>query len=240
MNSMTRPFFYIDAYDDLSKDILLQEETSRHIVQVLRMGKGDSINLTDGRGHLLSTVITDNHKKHCAVKIDSVVEVPRPPRRVAIGISLLKTASRFEWFLEKATEIGVQEIIPLQCRRTEKDRFRQDRLQGILISAMLQSQQCWLPVLHEPVAYELLFRQEDITAFSQKFVAHCLETDRKELRELVDPAAASQLILIGPEGDFTREEIDLALNHYFIPVTLGNNRLRAETAGMVAATILRM
>jgi 16S rRNA (uracil1498-N3)-methyltransferase len=112
-------------------------------------------------------------------------------------------------------------------------------MKNILISAMLQSQQVWLPVLHAPIDYALLFRQEEIAGKSQKFIAHCIETDKKQLNDLVDRSSNSPIILIGPEGDFTPDEIEHALQNDFIPVSLGETRLRTETAGMVAAAIMR-
>lgn len=236
---MALPFFYIGNYDESTVTIVLDEDTSRHIVQVLRILKGENINLTDGIGNLLTCVITEDHKKHCAVSVESKIKAPKSGN-VAIGISLLKNANRFEWFLEKAAEIGVNEIIPLICERTEKEKFRHDRMQTILVSAMIQSQQCWLPVLHEPIAYELLFRQEEVANASQKVIAHCAEGEKANLADLVNEMHLSRIILIGPEGDFTKGEIDLALRHHFIPVALGKTRLRAETAGVVAAAILKI
>ena len=115
------------------------------------MKEGEKLNLTDGKGNLITAEITDDHKKHCSVKIIDSRLTTHDSRKVTIAISLLKNTNRFEWFLEKATEIGVSEIIPLICERTEKQKFRYDRMKGICISAMLQSQQCWLPVLHEPI-----------------------------------------------------------------------------------------
>lgn len=237
---MALPFFYISTEYNSQTQIVLDEDTSRHIVQVLRMKQGEKINLTDGKGNLLACAIADDHKKHCTVTVESQTKVPKTKRSVFIAISLLKNTNRFEWFLEKATEIGVNEIIPLICERTEKEKFRHDRLQTILISAMLQSQQTWLPVLHEPIAYELLFRQEEVASVSQKFIAHCIENEKKNLTDLVNRSAASQIILIGPEGDFTVAEIEIAMGHHFEAVSLGETRLRAETAGMVAATLLRI
>jgi 16S rRNA (uracil1498-N3)-methyltransferase len=237
---MALPFFYINDYEHSKKEIVLDEDTSRHIVQVLRMKQGELLNLTDGIGNLIKTSIIDDHKKHCSVKIEDVQHKQQAARKISIAISLLKNANRFEWFLEKATEIGANEIIPLLCERTEKEKFRHERLQSILISAMLQSQQCWLPVLHEPIAYELLFRQEEVANMSQKFIAHCIEEEKRNLADLVNESLPSQIILIGPEGDFTPAEIELAIHHHFDAVTLGETRLRAETAGMVAAAILKM
>ncbi|MES1221018.1 MAG: RsmE family RNA methyltransferase, partial [Bacteroidota bacterium] len=161
---------------------------------------------------------------------------PGDTRKISVAVSLIKNTSRFEWFLEKATEIGVNEIIPLICERTEKQKFREDRMRGILISAMLQSQQTWLPVLHEPVLFKKVIEN---SAHEQKFIAHCIEEKKLNLTKLVNYEMDSQIILIGPEGDFTKEEIDLAMHHHFRPVALGETRLRTETAAMVAATILK-
>ena len=236
---MALPFFYTSNYEPSKKEVILDEDTSRHIVQVLRMKKGEQLNLTDGKGNIFTTAIADDHKKHCVVEIQGTSHKEQEARKVSIAISLLKNANRFEWFLEKATEIGVNEIIPLVCERTEKEKFRHDRMQGILVSAMLQSQQCWLPALHEPIAYELLFRQEEVANASQKFIAHCIEKEKRNLADLVNDSLPSQIILIGPEGDFTPAEIELAISQHFVPVTLGETRLRTETAGIVAATILK-
>jgi 16S rRNA (uracil1498-N3)-methyltransferase len=235
---MNLPFFYITGYDSSQKNIILNEDTSRHIVQVLRMKTGDQINLTDGKGHLLTCAITDDHKKHCSVSVQSKTETPKSKTQVTIAISLLKNTNRFEWFLEKATEIGVSAIIPLLCERTEKEKFRADRLQGILISAMLQSQQTWLPEMPEPVEYKSLFATAIVNA-SHKFIAHCIDDAAKRtIRELQGFPFDNSILLIGPEGDFTPAEVSLALQHRFEPVSLGNTRLRTETAGIVAATLL--
>ena len=233
---MALPFFYIDNFDPSQKEIELNEDTSRHMVQVLRMKEGMEVNLTDGKGSLIKAEIIDPHKKHCKVKVtDSQLTTHHSPK-VTIAISLLKNTSRFEWFLEKATEVGVSEIIPLICERTEKQKFRYDRMKGICISAMLQSQQTWLPVLHDPKKFNhLAIEQFDNT---QKLIAHCDTGERKTLSAPI-AALRTSLILIGPEGDFTRAEIDLALEYNFIPVALGETRLRTETAGIVAATLLR-
>lgn len=234
------PFFYINEYDPSQKHLVLDEDTSKHIVQVLRMKKGEKLNLTDGKGNLLATTITDDHKKHCKVEIKGARPKEQDTRRIMIAISLLKNSNRFEWFLEKATEIGIHEIIPLICKRTESQKFRMDRMQSILISAMLQSQQSWLPVLHEPIDYELIFRQDEIIHTSQKFIAHCIEKEKRNLADLINETLSSQIILIGPEGDFTSDEVELAIHNRFDAVSLGETRLRAETAGIVAATILKI
>jgi len=204
------------------------------------MKKGERLNLTDGKGNLLTAEISDDHKKHCSVRVQGTRHKDRGSRKISIAISLLKNSTRFEWFLEKASEIGINEIIPLICDRTEKQKFREDRMKNILVSAMLQSQQCWLPVLHKPIDYELMFRQADVIQASQKFIAHCIEDQKRNLSDLVNETLPSQIILIGPEGDFTGEEIQLAIHNHFDAVSLGDTRLRAETAGVVAATILKI
>ena len=232
---MSLPFFYIAEYDKVQKQIVLNEETSRHIVQVLRMKVGELLNLTDGKGNLITCEIGEEHKKHCTVLVKETTYKAQSTRRVTVANSLIKNANRFEWFLEKATEIGVSEIIPLICERTEKEKFRQDRMQGICISAMLQSQQVWLPVLHEPTAFQEVVLQSVI---QQKFIAYCDDSNKQALVHQQISTSANLLICIGPEGDFTKQEIELALKNDFIPVSLGDTRLRTETAGVVAASLL--
>lgn len=233
---MALPIFFIDAFDTGTSLITLNEETSKHVVQVLRMQVGEELNLSDGRGHLITAVITEAHKKYCVVKVKGVSFKAEGERKTTIAISLIKNASRFEWFLEKATEIGVNEIVPLICERTERQHFRYERMKGIVVSAMLQSQQVWLPVLREPVRYEDLMnlKSED----SLKLIAHCEETEKQQLSNLQIKQSSNSIILIGPEGDFSPGEIELALKNNFQPVALGETRLRTETAGMVAAVLL--
>jgi len=167
---MALPFFYIGTFDKAQKSLVLDEDTSRHVVQVLRMKQGEQLHLTDGLGHLLLAEITDDHKKHCTVTVLEVTFTPAAERKVTIAISNIKNASRFEWFLEKASEVGITEIIPLVCERTEKERFRYDRMNAICISAMLQSQQVWLPQLREPQPFKEVLEQ---TPAAAKYITHC-------------------------------------------------------------------
>lgn len=231
---MTLPYFYIDNCDPSLNNITLDEDNSRHVVSVLRLKKGDRIHLTDGNGALLTAEITNDHKKHCEVKTVERLHKLRPSRKTVIGISLLKNAGRFEWFLEKATELGVTEIIPLLCERTEKQKFRSDRMKNILVSAMLQSRQFYLPVLNMPEKFDVVL---DLP-FDEKYIAHCIEDSGKTSISNTLTSDSSTIILIGPEGDFTSDEVALALQKKFIPVSLGNTRLRTETAGMAAAVLL--
>ncbi len=233
---MSLPFFYISEYDPSQKEVVLDEDASRHVIQVLRMKNGEKLNLTDGNGHLIITEITDDHKKHCSVKVIDSRRTPHVGRKITIAISLIKNTNRFEWFLEKVTEIGVSEIIPLLCERTVKQKFRYERMKGICISAMLQSQQVWMPDLHEPVRFDNLVNRKHDDC--QKLIAHCIEENRQRLDHQLISKSSNQLILIGPEGDFTKQEIELALQNNFVPVSLGKTRLRTETAGLAAAVIL--
>lgn len=229
---MALPFFYTTSLHTSANT--LDEDTSKHITGVLRMKAGETILLTDGLGNKAEAVIADDHRKRCVVQVAEIVHESQKVPKVCMAISLLRNTSRFEWFLEKATEIGVAEIIPLLCARTEKQSFRHDRLQGILISAMLQSQQCWLPQLHAPTAFTTAIQ----TRYQNKFIAHCLPQQKQSLHEALKNVETDRLMLIGPEGDFTESEIDQALKQNFLPVTLGDTRLRTETAGLVAAAYL--
>ena len=214
----------------------MSEDSSRHMVQVLRMKEGDSVQITNGKGTLLTAGITSAHKKKTEVRIEKREFFPAKLPKIAIAVSLLKNTGRFEWFLEKSTEIGVREIIPLLCNRTEKNHFREERMKTILISALLQSRQVWLPELCAPEKYSGFIKNTH--KFDTKLIAHCLEDQKKSLKEFSGNDLSSKIILIGPEGDFTPLEIEQALSENFIPVSLGDNRLRTETAAIVAAVML--
>ena len=232
MPIMDLPYFYIA--DITQPSTTLDEATSKHIIQVLRKKKNDQLILTNGRGDNCTVVITDDHRKHCTVTVLSKNTTHQSTPKICIAISLLKNTSRFEWFLEKATEMGVQEIMPLICERTNKDKYRIDRFQNVLVSAMLQSKQSWLPSLHVPISFNDALEM----GFAVKMIAHCLPANKPGLRNLSMNNSGDQIILIGPEGDFTEKEIELALVKKFQPVSLGNTRLRTETAGIVAAALL--
>ena len=234
---MQLPFFYEENISE-SSTFILSEESSRHIVQVLRMKEGDKIQITNGIGTLLTAEITLAHKKKAEVKIEKKEFFPVILPKSTIAVSLVKNTSRFEWFLEKATEIGIGEIVPLICKRTEKNHFREDRMKMILISALIQSRQVWLPELKVPLKYSDFIKNS--SNYSKKFIAHCLDGQKRSLKEFTNDPLLSKIILIGPEGDFTPEEIEEAISANFIPVTLGENRLRTETAAIVAAVLLNI
>lgn len=234
---MALPFFYKEDLFVTDTDVVLDETSSKHIVQVLRMQNNEQLLLTDGKGNLFKTTIIDNNRKRCIVHILERIKNKRKNKNVTIVISPIKNNSRFEWFLEKATEIGITEIIPLICERTEKVSFKYERSKNILISAMLQSQQSFLPVLQQPKSFNHLLTQP-LNNYN-KYIAHCQdESDKHSLAHQTVNSLTNHIILIGPEGDFTNQEISLALQNNFVPVSLGNTRLRTETAGIVAAALL--
>jgi 16S rRNA (uracil1498-N3)-methyltransferase len=227
------PYFFEPSIEASSTHFELSELTSKHCTQVLRMRAGESLHLTDGIGNLYTASIVEPDKKNTVVKIVSVVHTPRPQKNVCIAIGLLKNTGRFEWFLEKATEMGVTKIVPLICERSERSNLKQERMQGVLVAALIQSKQTWLPVLTEPLTVATFIKEHPS---SQQLIAHCEESNKTELKDIANSNDTS--ILIGPEGDFTAHEIDAALNANYSPVSLGNTRLRTETAGMVAAALL--
>lgn len=232
---MTSPFFYIANYQSGQTTLLLDESNSKHAIQVLRLKKGDTVLLTDGYGHLLQAVIDEEARKACVVKVKSVQLKPALEHPVILAVSPLKNTSRFEWLLEKVTELGVSRIVPLLCERTEKEKLRLDRLHSVMISALLQSRQCWLPVLENPQAFSQLSQWASLA--EHRCIAYCGETDKTPLASW-SPGRGSTLVCIGPEGDFTEAEQEWATAKGFTTVHLGANRLRTETAAMVAVTLL--
>ncbi len=232
---MELPVFYAKELRPEADAYTMDEPTSKYCIQVLRREKGQEVLLANGRGQKFTALITDDNRKKCALKIIACETVPAPAPVLRIAISFTKNASRIEWFLEKAAEIGVQNIIPLLTRRTEKEKFKAERLENILVSAMLQSQQFYLPALSAPLAFEQLVQENDT---AQRFIAHCLPEEKTHLQTAMRPGLDT-LLLIGPEGDFSPEEISLALEKGYKPVSLGNTRLRTETAGVVAAVLMK-
>lgn len=230
---MTLPYFFEETIDATATHFILGEETSKHCVQVLRMRAGEQLQLTNGKGLLLTATITKEDKRRCEVNITERNFTEASQKKISIAISLLKNTNRFEWFLEKATELGVNEIIPLLCERTERHHFRYDRMRNILIAAMLQSQQALLPHLSEPKAFEEVI---NFSFYSSKLIAFCGEGEKRGLNDF--KMDGSVQIFIGPEGDFSEREIQSTIEKNFIPVSLGNTRLRTETAGIVAAVLL--
>lgn len=233
---MSLPLFYSGNVSAPGTLLELDEFTARHVTHVLRMKKGDRMMVTNGKGKMLTAIIQNQHKKGCGVYVESDENIASHQPRITIAISLLKNVSRFEWFLEKAAETGVHSIVPLICERTERTHFRAERMRNILISAMLQSQQCWLPELSEPMVFDTWVSQDNP---ANRFIAHCMDTLKTPLAR-IGGLPGDKIIGIGPEGDFTQAEISRASEFQFLPVSIGNTRLRTETAGIAAAIFLRI
>jgi len=198
------------------------------------MDIGEQIDITNGKGGLFHATIQVAHKKNAVVSITTSTQTDPPKQKLQLGISLLKNAVRLEWLIEKATEIGVTSITPLVCERTIHERFKTERMQQIIQSAMIQSQQNWLPVLSEPMPFQQFIAKHSAT---QKLIAHCEPLDKISIQS-IEPSD-DLLLLIGPEGDFAPSEIETAIANDFTPIDLGPTRLRTETAGIFALSCLK-
>ncbi len=230
---MNTPIFFHEGIAKAGTIVSLTEVTAKHIMQVLRMKKDDAVRLANGAGVEMRGTIADAGKKFCNILINEVIWHEAAPHKNCIAISTLKNQSRLEWFLEKATELGIQQIILLRCARTEKAHYKEERWRNILIAAMLQSQQYFLPELIAPVEPQKLLLQHQ---FDCKYIAHCeLDELKISLAAIKPPRPGSCIVLIGPEGDFSHDEIVACRQQGFVPVSLGNARLRTETAGLYAA-----
>lgn len=209
----------------------LPEQESQHCIKVLRMSEGDKIVVTDGKGVIYNCTIIEAHHKHTMVKIDSQTEQPKSWNfNLQLAFAPTKNMDRNEWFVEKATEIGIDNFTLLQCSYSERKNVRLDRLEKVAVSAMKQSKQAVMPSIDDMTPFDDFIN----TPFDgQKFIAHCYNNEKHPLSSAYNKAQ-NALILIGPEGDFSEEEVQKAIDKGFIPVTLGNNRLRTETACLVA------
>ena len=223
--------FYTPDITPGSATFFFDKEESRHIVKVLRKKEGDTVHITNGKGFLFTSQITFANEKKCEVCITAEQFFEPMPYRLHLAVAPTKLNDRYEWFLEKAVEIGVTEITPIICEHSERSSFKGDRFEKIIHSAMKQSLQYHMPVLHEPVPYAAFVQQQRDGLL---FIAHCEETDKKLLKTELQPKQPVTL-LIGPEGDFSTKEISQALGLGYVPVSLGNTRLRTETAAIVAA-----
>lgn len=231
---MDIPYFHHPIIPETGSLLDLPEESARHIVSVLRMSEGESLVLVDGRGTRAQAVITQVGKKRCGVRISSSEMEADKRQPVTLAVAPVKNPGRYEWMLEKIAEIGVRRLIPLQTDRTVHARLRLDRLQAIALSAMLQSKQAWMTEVATPVEISTLLASD---LSPHRYIAHCLPQSRSALRaEAMLPEPS--ILLIGPEGDFTPAEIEAAIAAGFLPVALGNTRLRTETAAVVAAVLM--
>ncbi len=229
--------FFSNDIDDLH--CTLYDEEARHCTQVLRKRIGDTIAVVDGNGGYFEGVIEGIPKRSCIIKITKRIQQDNPlPVFLHIAIAPTKNISRFEWFLEKATEIGIHEITPLICDHSERKRIRPDRLNKLLIAAMKQSRRTYLPKLNALASFAE-FMKNDFPDDMQKFIAHCVYEENIHLINNYHKGK-DVTILIGPEGDFSDEEVELALKSNFSSTGLGKFRLRTETAGLVACHTIQL
>lgn len=229
------PLFFQPELATAGQLISLEEATARHVVQVLRMQPGQQLRLTDGQSRKAVATLIEAGKKKATVQLHEVMLQPKANFDLRLGIAFTKNTARNEWLLEKATELGVQAIYPLLSKRGEHPRMKEERWQGILTAAMLQSQQYYLPQLTPPQKLEELLKTES----ELKLMAHC-EADFERVMPNALPVTNSALILIGPEGDFTPDEISLAMQQGFQGLFLGHTRLRTETAALAACAFLQL
>jgi 16S rRNA (uracil1498-N3)-methyltransferase len=214
----------------------LDPDESRHCIKVLRRKSGDVIRLTDGRGYYYDATITNTDDRQCHFEILSTEAAPVRPYRVHIAISPTKNTERIEWFVEKAVELGVDQITFMECEHTERTFLKPDRLQKVAISAMKQSLKASLPVLSGLVSFSNIIQNELEDA---RFIAF-VDPDNQQHLQAVASSGKSSIILIGPEGDFSKAELDAAMDAGYLKVSLGKSRLRTETAGLAACHILNL
>ena len=222
--------FYNPTINETQTSFVFDKEESKHIIKVLRKKESDILHVTNGLGFLFRTEITIASDNKCTVKIISFEKQEAPKFHLHLAVAPTKMNERYEWFLEKATEIGIQEITPIICDHSERNVIKTDRFQKILESAMKQSLHYYLPKLNEPIPFKDFVKTQKS---GQLFIAHCEETTKKSLKNELK-TNQDVTILIGPEGDFSVKEIQLAIDNKFIPVSLGATRLRTETAAIVA------
>ncbi|MDI9257126.1 16S rRNA (uracil(1498)-N(3))-methyltransferase [Flavobacterium sedimenticola] len=222
--------FYNPTVSSSTDTFVFDKEESKHIIKVLRKKEGDVLHVTNGLGFLFVTEIVLASDSKCTVAIRSFTEQKPTEFYLHLAVAPTKMNERYEWFLEKATEIGIHEITPIICDHSERKVVKTDRFQKIIEAAMKQSLHYFLPKLNDSISFKEFLKKEHP---GQKFIAHCEETDKKSLKhELKTKEAVT--ILIGPEGDFSGKEIETAIENAFIPVSLGQTRLRTETAAVVA------
>ena len=210
----------------------LDEKESKHLIRVLRMVKGADVKLIDGKGNLFEGFISEPDQNKCIIEITrEIKDFEKRNYKLHIAISPLKNPERFEWFVEKSVEIGIDEITPLICKNTEKPGIKSERVNNLIISAMKQSLKAKKTLLNETCSYKDFIKKNLV---GTKMIAHCDDsTGRRKISDVYSKRTDS-IILIGPEGDFSREKIDIAVKRGFLPVHLGTSRLRTETAGVAA------
>ena len=222
--------FYNPNINETTESFSFDREESKHIIKVLRKKDTDILYVTNGLGFLFKTEITLASDNKCTVKIISFEKEASPKFHLHLAVAPTKMNDRFEWFLEKATEIGIHEITPIICDRSERKVVNAERFEKIILTAMKQSNVLNLPKLNKSITFKEFVKHKKE---GLHLIAHCEETDKKSLKSILKPNTNITL-LIGPEGDFSEKEIASAIENNFIPVSLGNTRLRTETAAIVA------
>jgi 16S rRNA (uracil1498-N3)-methyltransferase len=222
--------FYNPTIDESTESFSFDKEESKHIIKVLRKKDTDILFVTNGLGLLFETEITLASDNKCTVKILSVQKTEPSKFQLHLAVAPTKMNDRYEWFLEKATEIGVHEITPIICDRSERKVVNIERFEKIVLTAMKQSNVLFIPKLNEAISFKEFIKRKNE---GLQLIAHCEETDKNSLKSVLKTNENVTLI-IGPEGDFSEKEIALAVENNFIPVSLGNTRLRTETAAIVA------
>ncbi|MCD4724255.1 MAG: 16S rRNA (uracil(1498)-N(3))-methyltransferase [Bacteroidales bacterium] len=209
----------------------LNEQESKHCIKVLRLKAGDHIQLSDGKGNLFKAELISDNTRRCEVRIvETLKDFGKRDYRIHLAVAPTKNINRYEWFLEKATEIGIDDITPVFCQRSERKVVRNDRLEKVITSAMKQSIKAYHPVLHKPQSFKNFIKND---LYGEKYIAYIEEGDHPSLKSLYTPGK-DVVVLIGPEGDFSPEEVKMAVEHGFNTVSLGKSRLRTETAAVVA------
>ncbi|WP_188050356.1 16S rRNA (uracil(1498)-N(3))-methyltransferase [Flavobacterium sp. GP15] len=222
--------FYSPTINETTETFTFDKEESKHIIKVLRKKDSDLLYVTNGLGFLFKTEITLASDSKCTVKIISFEKTPPSKFRLHLAVAPTKMNDRYEWFLEKATEIGIHEITPIICDHSERKVINNERFDKILLAAMKQSNELYLPKLNPAITFKEFVNNSNENV---KMIAHCEDADKKTFKSVLQPNQNITL-LIGPEGDFSEKEIALALSNEYIPVSLGNTRLRTETAAIVA------
>lgn len=223
--------FYTPHIEPHHRSFLLNEEESKHAIRVLRLQAGAVVHLIDGRGGLYKTEIIDPHPKRTSLRVLEVeTGVDKPAYHLHIAVAPTKSIDRMEWFLEKATEVGIQEFTPIICVRSERKEVKVERLEKVAVAAMKQSLKAYLPKINAAIDFPKFLKQYGDTSGVHKGIAHCLDTEKKYISSF--RAGEKYLFLIGPEGDFSEDEIRQATEHGFVPISLGKARLRTETAAL--------
>lgn len=228
--------FYNPNLDNSVTQFTFSTEESKHITKVLRKKEGDLLHITNGKGYLFKAEILVADIKKCKAKIVDTTKKHAKMHSLHMVVAPTKMNDRFEWFLEKATEIGVNEITPIICDRSERKVIKPERMEKVIQSAMKQSLQTYLPKLNEAISYTDFINK---THEGLLFIAHCEKEEKMDLKRRVAPDK-DITILIGPEGDFSKAEIKIACEKGFYSISLGENRLRTETAAIVACTTVAM